>query len=320
MRIENIVYLIKGELKNSPSIKKIDGFSCNIEKIKRGDLFFAKDKKDIDIAVHKGAYAIIFEDFTQILDSEIAWIKTKNIEEAALKLFRFFLIQKSTPIYLLSPLEFDIAKEICSKEALFIENSFLKALESFYRYNIKSIFIKNINTLNKLALDYKEPKIDKKINIIKTYIFESSFIYDNIFYERLQIAPIFLDNLNKVLNILDENSIKFNIKDIEKLDHFRPYFINNSFLVKEFGRGEKVIIVEKCHSLLRLEREFLENRAKWNKKIYISDKKIEGFIFEKRFDKIRLILNESNFNFALIGIKDFKVEKLKKRKIENLLF
>ncbi len=321
MRIENLVYLVGGELKSSPCVSEIKGFSFDSNSIKRGDLFFAKNKKDINRAVQNGAYAVLFEGWTQITDSEIAWIKVEDLELAALKLLRFFIIQKSMPIFKLSSLEYNIAKELSNeKEILFIKKDFIKALIDFFKKETKLILISDTDSLKKLSLDYNETNISKRMSIIKRYIFETSFIYDNIYYERVHISPIFLEEFNKVLNLLDESYIDFNIKNIENLNHFKPFFIDNRFSLKEFGKSDKVIIIEKDYTLLERERNFLENNAKWAKKIYISDKKTEGFIFEKRFDKIREILYNERFNFALIAKNEFKLEDLEIKKTRNSLF
>ncbi|WP_187648355.1 hypothetical protein [Nitrosophilus labii] len=321
MRIENLVYLIGGELKSSPCVSEIKGFSFDSNSIKRGELFFAKNKKDINQAVQNGAYAVLFEGWTQITDSEIAWIKVENIEIAALKLLRFFLIQKSIPIFKLSSVEYNIAKELSNdKDILFIKKDFIKALIDFFKKDVKLILISDTDSLKRLSLDYNTPKISKKVNIIKTYIFETSFIYDNIFYERVYISPIFIEEFNRVLNLLEERFVEFNLKNIEKLDHFKPYFIDNRFSLKEFGKSDKVIIIENDYTLLEKERSFLESDAKWAKKIYISDKKTKGFIFEKRFDKIKEILYNEHFNFALIAKKDLKLEDLEIKKTYKSLF
>jgi len=321
MRIENLVFLIGGELKSSPSICEINDFSFDAHSLKRGNLFFAKNKNEIDVAIQNGAYAVIFEGWTQIVDSEIAWIKVENLEIAALKLLRFYLIQKDIPIIKFDQLEYDIFKSISNdKNVLYIDDDFINSFINLYKKDIKFAIIKDIEILKKISLDFLTPNIEDKINITKSYIFETSFIYKNSYFERVHIAPIFIKSLNKVLNILDSYNIDYVVKNIEKLNHFKPIFIDNSFNIKEFGKSDKVLILEDCYNLLNIEKEFLEKNIKWAKKIYISDRKIKEFIYEKDFDKIREVLYNLTFNFALIGAKNFPVEKLGKTKIYKSLF
>ena len=321
MRIDSITFLIGGELKSSPSIKEIKGFCSNALDIKRGDLFFAKDKNSIEDAVKNGAYAIIFEGPVQITDSEIAWIKVNSLEDAALKLLRFFLIQNQTPIIKLSPTEYDLAKSLTnSEEILFFGDEFIKNFINFNKNKPKLVLINSYKISKKLALDLYELNIKENIKIIKEYIFETSFIFKNIYYERVHISSLFIKELNRVLNIFEEFNILYNLKNIEKFSHFKPIFVDKDFNALEFGKSDKVLIVENDYNLLENEKKFLERRAKWAKKIYISDKKIDDFIFINRFDKIDEILYNLAFNFALICVKDFNIENLKKEKIYKSLF
>lgn len=321
MKIENLIFLISGELKNSPAISNITGFSNDVEKLKRGDLFFAAKKDEIDQAIQNGAYAVLFEGWTQISDSEIAWIKVENLELAALKLLRFFLIQNSISIYKISSLEWDMIKTVANKdEILYIEDDFINTFINLYKKDIKFALIKSDNIIKKISLDIDFLEISKKIDIKNSYLFETSFIYEGKFYERVHIPKIFIESFNKILNLLDSYNISYFIKNIEKLNHFRPYFIDRNFTVKEFGKSEKVIILEKDYGLLDKEKDYLEKNASWAKRVYISDEKKDFFIYAKNFDKIREILYNFDFNFALIGVKDMDVEKLQIKKEEKKLF
>ncbi len=320
MKIENLVYLVSGELKNSPAISYIEGFSNNTEKLKRGDLFFAKDKEKIPEAIKNGAYAILFDGWTQIIDSEIAWIKVKNLEVAALKLLRFFLIQNSTQIYKISKLQQDMIKSIANiDEILFLDDDLIDSLVKLYKKDIKFALI-NANLIKNISLDIEDLKISKEIKIINRFLFETSFVYNSIFYDRVHIPALFIESFNKILNILDNYNINYQIKNIEKLNHFKPYFIDNNFAIKEFGKSDRVIIFENSYELLEKERDYLEENAKWAKKIYISDIKIDKFLYAKNFDIIAKILYENDFNFALIGTKEINLEKLEIKKDYKKLF
>jgi len=321
MRIENLLYLLDGELKSSPSIKKIGGFSCEASLVKRGDLFFAKNKKEIELAVKNGAYSIVFEGWTQIIDNEIAWIKVKNLQNSALKLLRFFLIQNQIPLFRLDYLEYEMAKTLDhSLEILFLEKDFVSNLIQLSKKEKKIALIYDNEIFKKLSLDNYEIKTDKKIKILNSYLFETSFIYNNIYYERVNISPLFIKNLDKVLNIFELFFINYHIKNIENLNRFKPIFVDSYFNRLDFGKSDRVLIIENDYDLLQREREFLEEKAKWAKKIYISDKDIKDFILAKDFDKIRDILYNKNFNFALIGAKDFDLSSLLKNKKIMSLF
>ncbi|WP_281951055.1 hypothetical protein [Nitrosophilus kaiyonis] len=322
MRIENLIFLIGGELKNSPEISVINNFTFDVNLIKRGDLFFAKDKNEIEIAIKNGAYAIVFEGWTQITDQEIAWIKVDNLQNAALKLLRFLIIKEQIPLFLVTDIEFELAKNLLlNSEILFIEDDFIDSLINFYQNSPKLIFLKDKELLKRLALDIYNLNKTKEIKIINRYLFEISFVFNKKYFERVQISPIFIDELKKVLSIFEEFNILYSFKNLENFPHFKPYFVDKYLNQLEFGKSDRVIIVETNEKLLKREKEFLKNNAKWAKKIFISPKYIDNnFLVINEFDKIYEILYNLNYNFALIGIKDFKLKNFSQIKNQKTLF
>ena len=99
MRLENFLALTHGKLLNEPCVNSFENTVFKASKVKRGDLFFAYDAQDIELAVINGAYGIVFNKSTQIIDSEIAWINVNNIDEAVKRLLRFKMIEKEIVAY-----------------------------------------------------------------------------------------------------------------------------------------------------------------------------------------------------------------------------
>ena len=91
MQISSILDIVDGSLLNSPSISFIYSIKTNAKKVKEGDLFISKDINEIELAIKNGAFAIILEINSPILDNEIAWIKVKNIDDCIIKLIRYKL-------------------------------------------------------------------------------------------------------------------------------------------------------------------------------------------------------------------------------------
>ena len=91
MLFVNLASLVDGQLKNEPSIGSFTNIVFNSKRVKIGDLFIGL-KKDIKEAVKNGAYGIVSNNI-KIIDSEIAWIEVKNIEDAKLKLLRYLILK-----------------------------------------------------------------------------------------------------------------------------------------------------------------------------------------------------------------------------------
>jgi len=297
MRIDNLLSLIKGELKNSPSIQKIDGISSNAEKIARGDLFLALYKEDIPKAIAKGAYAIVYEGSTPIIDKEIAWIEVKSIDEVAKRIFRFLLIKNNTSIIALDTISLEIAKVIIyDKRALFI-NGWIDGLENFSSQ--KYIFLSK-EYASKLSLEPIEPKRASFLKLYQKYLFETSFIFDGIFFERIHLSPFFWENLQKIFWLIEKFNLSFQLENFDNFSHFKPNFINSAFKITEFGKSSRAIITEPSLFLLTKERNYLIAQAPWAKTLFLSQKPLDGFQTFKDLNKLKDILYNSSFTFALV--------------------
>ena len=89
MKIETLVNLIGGELLNSPYISEVTSFTDNKDNVTRGSCFFVKKSEDIEKAVKNGAYAIVSENFENIIDKEIAWIRVDSIKKSVFNIFKY---------------------------------------------------------------------------------------------------------------------------------------------------------------------------------------------------------------------------------------
>ena len=64
MKISSLIDIIEGELINSPSISFIYNIKTNAKKVNEGDLYIAKNPNDLALAIKNGAFAIIYDFYT----------------------------------------------------------------------------------------------------------------------------------------------------------------------------------------------------------------------------------------------------------------
>jgi len=172
--------------------------------------------------------------------------------------------------------------------------------------NSKDIFT-NIRTLSK--------NTRASIEIMEQTLFETSFIYDNIFYERQLISPFFIPYLEELLHLYKSLKIDFRLRKFTPIDHFQAVFTNKNFEIKEFGTSDKVLIFEQNTSIIESEVKFLHSSAPWAKIIIIIPDSLDisqdESIFEYKHQKeIFEILEQNNFHFALIiGVDKSILEK-----------
>ena len=314
MRLENVLALTKGSLVNEPFVKIFTNVVFESKAVKRGDLFMAFDETSIEEAILNGAYGIIFSKPTQISDSEIAWIKVSSLEDALKRLLRFKLLEKNITVYETNEIVLKLALQVVT-EANFIAVSGSNRTIAKKLWDVED----SCNVLFCPILSDKDifTKIihlsdasNKHINIIEQTLFETSFIYDDIFYERQLLSPFFIPYLEILLQLFKNLKINYRLRKFTPIDHFEAIFTNKKFEIKEFGTSDKVLIFEKNSDLLDSEINFLQSEATWAKIVYVipaSDEnlivKIKDenslFIYKNKKDIIPL-LKKQHFHFALI--------------------
>ncbi len=315
MRLESLLHLVGGELQNRPFIHSFDGFCAEAHKVRRGDLFFAFVPNQIAQAIQQGAYGIIYEGETKIIDEEIAWIRSDDLHRSFLKLLRFFLVKNRATIVPLSPLGLSMSKLFFNELPFFVAIDSHKTLR--YIDAIKTLFIET-SLAQKLDLELLTPQ-KAPIEIVRPYLFEISFLFRGKYFERIRLSPLFSEELQQTLWLLDYFQHPFEPQRLSSFPHFKPIFLNRRFEAVEFGRSDRAIILEPSLQALIKERNFLESNAPWAKKLYLAPKKIEGFQYVRGFEEIREILYNFPFHYALIG-QEFDIKLLAPQKNKGRLF
>jgi len=310
MRLENFLALTQTSLYNEPCVNNFESIVFEARKVKRGDLFFAYNEEEIAEAVQNGAYGVICTNKPlHVEDNEIAWIKSADIDETLKRVLRFKMIEKEVIVYECNEIILKLALQVQTHASLLIAHG---NLQNIYKHlnaaesrstilfsptlNDKNIFA-NAKTLPNTAIE--------QIEIMEQTLFETSFIYDDIFYERQLISPLFMPYLEELLHLYKSLNINFRIRKFTPIEHFEPVFTNKKFEVKSFGASDKVLIFESNRDLMASEIDFLQHRASWANIVFIlptgSAYEDNTNIYEyKSKDEILDILKATSFNFALI--------------------
>lgn len=314
MRLENVLALTHGKLLNTPFVNNFNNIVFKARHVKRGDLFMAFNDESIELAVQNGAYGVISNSPIEIQDDEIAWIQVENLDEALKRLLRFRLIDKDIVVYETNEIVLKLALQVLSESNFLAINGNIREITNTLwnieeRVNIlfcptlvnRDIFTKTIE-LSNTSFDH--------ITIIEQTLFETSFIYDDIFYERQLLSPFFLPYLEILLHFLKTLNINYRLRKFTPIEHFEAVFTNKKFEIKEFGTSDKVLIFEKNRSMMEEEILFLQNQATWGKIIYVIPSINENFtqkiknperlLVYKNKNEIISLLKKSDFHFALV--------------------
>ena len=328
MRLENIVALTHGQLLNNPYVSSFNDIVFQASLVKRGDLYVAYDTKEIPQALANGAYAILFEKPCQITDSELAWIKVQNLDEALFRLLRFRLVEQEVVAYECDEITLQLAFGIdTAKQIALFSGSVRFLIEQFWNIPKKTIVLFYPQEFQKgffpNAMQF--PTLTRYcIEIIEKTLFETSFIFENVYYERFILSPFFIPYLEKLLNFYKYLEIDYKLKKFENLKNFEIVFTSKNFEENILGESQMVLIFEQNPTLLSVEMEFLSRYAPWAKILYIlpysfeAPKGYEYFVYKSK-NEILQLLEENFFHFAFIGgeSKEFITyakEKTKKQK------
>ena len=311
MRLENILALTDGKVINEPFVKIFTNIVFEANRVARGDLFVCFKENDIEEAILNGAYGIIFDKPTQISDSEIAWIKVHDISQALKRLLRFRLIEKEVLTYKCNEIVLKLASQIMiEKNFIVAQGDIVTITKLLWDIEKKAtILFSPALTPEDIFTDIKQmpTSFSNTITIMEQTLFETSFIYDNIFYERQLISPFFIPYLEELFYLFNLLKINFRLKKFEPIEHFEAVFTNKKFEIKEFGTSDKVLIFEKNCAIVKHEILYLQKQASWAKTIFIipylhtnNFDNIADVIIYKSENEILNILKSNHFHFALI--------------------
>lgn len=313
MRLENILALTKGELLSAPFVEVYENAAFRVDKVARGSLFVAYDINDIPQAIENGAYAIIFDYDVVVSDDEIAWIRVENLEKAIIKILRFYLLEKDLDVYACDPITLRLSTMI--QTAPNFHNCIGTIAEIFnplLNLEKKSIVLFSPAINDSEIFATYSPLIraqEKSIHLIEQTLFETSFIHNDIFYERQILSPFFIPYLEHILYFYTFLRIPYTITSFKKMDHFIPVFINSRLEEVDFGTSSRVVIFEPLLEIIDEQRDFLDTQASWAKIIYIvpDSKKssitlgMENIIFYSYKEEILSLLHSYDFHFALVA-------------------
>lgn len=312
MNLQNLSALVEGTLANAPSITSFEAISFEASKVKRGDLFVALNHEEISQAILNGAYGILFEKPTQITDQEIAWIKVPSIDRALLRLLRFKILEKSPQCFSCDLISIKLASQMITSNNLLVLNKNIREhIYDLYHLDSNQYILFCDEMIDpQLFIDAKNlPEVQTStITVVEQTLFETSFIYDDTYYERQLISPFFISYLERILQFFKQHSIAYQIRGFSAIDHFQPVFTNIHLQVKEFGKSDKVLIFERDFTLVKEQIHFLRHQANWANIIYLIPRAKEGeleanasiFYFDSLWDIMQLLKSEQ-YHFALIA-------------------
>lgn len=306
MQISSILDIVDGELLNSPSISFIYSIKTNVSKVKEGDLFIVRNKDDIQTAINNGAFALVLEDNHFITDNEIAWIKVKNINTSIIQLIRFKLAISDLKAYYCDEVTFDLLKIFANnslKNIVFIPKNIDKLFKQIEDINHDDVIIcSNKTILDKIYPNNKSFSNNNSFikieNLVEHSLFECSFSFNDIYFQKIKIPSIYIKELISVYKFLD---YEFDFSKLKSFTNFKPIFLDKSMNLLEFGRSDKFIICQKNIDLVKREISYIKTKYKYAKTLFITSSyldilEINEQIILDNLENLKSMLKTSSFN------------------------
>lgn len=306
MQISSILDIVDGELLNSPSISFIYSIKTNVSKVKEGDLFIVRNKDDIQTAINNGAFALVLEDNHFITDNEIAWIKVKNINTSIIQLIRFKLAISDLEAYYCDEVTFDLLKIFANnslKNIVFIPKNIDKLFKQIEDINHDDVIIcSNKTILDKIYPNNKSFSNNNSFikieNLVEHSLFECSFSFNDIYFQKIKIPSIYIKELISVYKFLD---YEFDFSKLKSFTNFKPIFLDKSMNLLEFGRSDKFIICQKNIDLVKREISYIKTKYKYAKTLFITSSyldilEINEQIILDNLENLKSMLKTSSFN------------------------
>jgi len=314
MKISSLIDIIEGELINSPSVSFLYNIKINAKKVNEGDLFIAKNAKDLLLAINNGAFAIVYDFNTAVLDNEIAWIKVASYKEALIKIFRYKLSTIDLKAFFCDRISYEFLNINKSKNFKFISNNLehsIKIIENIK--NSDTLFCSNEELLHKIYPKYKvfsqnDYGLD---NLIVHSLFECSFSYKNNYFNKFKLASLYLKTF---LNVYTFCKNDFDLSKLQSFNSLRAIFLDKQYNACEHGKSDKFMLVQNSHALIKEEIDYINKIYSYGKIIYISSHFINGFPKElyviSNLKNLKTFLKTKDFNCVyLIGYDFVKVQR-----------
>ncbi len=308
MKIEDIINLTEGVLRNAPEVTAITAATVYLSKVEHGDLFISSNQEEIDKAIEAGAYGILYDNPDIIKkDDEIAWIKVSDIKLAAFKLVRYVIIKKEANFFLLSEHEITFLKMILTHKTniSFISNEWRKAFEQILNSD-DALFVGSDKALMQLIKpDVKRLKSEVDGYAVFDTLFRTTFKVGGYVYQEKELIPLHLDPLLRVIDFCNTQELPYSLEKLKYTKHFMPVFIDGKLNSTQAGKSDKVAIFTDNIDDIVNAREYIKRSNTWVKGIVLTPPKtkVPGIDrphwFESK-EEVREILKNTLFNYAFI--------------------
>ena len=297
MVISQVIGITGARLIGKPRIRAVEGLCFVGNKTRRGDLFVARQHKDIKQALKKGAFGILFEgDFVPI-DDEIAWLQTDNLERACGALARYLVVDYALRCIALEPLALELAQLLFpAQNAIFAKNDktqFLEQLAQRFcldREEDDGIFAPETSNANLhknqgdflpyifappeffADIDMEQNHIDPPpappLRLLSSALFSMRVQYNEQTYS-LPLPILFFETLNNLLALAQSLGIPVELAHMPIPESLQFFGFNAQGFLHEYKNTTKTLLVLQKFLYFEPFMRYFECNTPWARKLYL---------------------------------------------------
>lgn len=334
--VNEIVEIAFGTLLNQPSISFFNSICDEVNEVKRGDLFVAytlqksskEVQQEIEEAVRKGAFGILFSGNIAMSDPEVAWISVEDLEQSLVRIVRHYLIVGNKILFLLNSDEYQISSQIIMPKKNL--GCYCGSLVNLIHYILTSdvayiLYCHSQINLNSLPKNQQEIKFlpQEKIEdtalpfVVNSYsLFGIKIFYKTFDYE-IPLPKLFIQPLARIVKFCEEYSLEARMDHLEKISNFRPLYLDERGFISKPGATNKVLLACMDTKLYEQYLAYFTMYAKWARLLLFVPQMYQEIYtpyaevrcFENPQELFKQLLDEK-YNFALIlGVETEQFEE-----------
>lgn len=240
MNTSNLSELLNASMIHEGSTLSVDGFALNLSQVKSGFAFFSNVQDEIEEAIKKGAFVVIFDKDIKITDTEVFYLKVEDLENALFRLLRFLCENKELRFLLTNQNEFNFSKAFHFRT---LSGNVFLDFEPLIKAKKGDFFcFYDENYLLKLCAYYESLERTSCTILNHSSLFWTSLICEDLYFKNLNFPFIYAEIFAKFIAFFKKEGRKLDF-NLNKLDFFKIHFINENMQITKFGGGFKALIL-----------------------------------------------------------------------------
>jgi len=232
--LESVVDITGGELLNTPSVTRFSSIAFRLDEVSYRSLFVCEDKNEIEAAIKRGAYGILGVAL-EVVDAEIAFIDSPLLNEAKIKLLRYFFIKEKTKLIKCDYLSILLFKAILSDDRVYVMGD----LDSFSVNKNPLFCICEESMADRFGLEFEDLKRDEhSVAYSLKGVFNLNIWAKN--HLEITFCNAFYDEIVSAVEFFEKNDLAYSPSGLKK--HFpletiffdgRAVFLTDNLVVYE---------------------------------------------------------------------------------------